>query len=69
MLPGSGSYPRWKGLGFGAEGASGVSRVIKKKETGSYQSWFLPRVGGFRVWDVMVFYVSTVSTIIVNMFR
>ena len=30
VLPGSGSYPRWKGLGLGAEGASGVGRVTKK---------------------------------------
>ena len=37
MLPGPGSYPRWKGLGFGTGGASG--------------SRFLPKVEGFRVWD------------------
>ena len=37
MLPGSGSYPGWKGLEFGMEGASG--------------SHFLSRVEGFRVWD------------------
>ena len=38
MLPGSGSYPEWKGLGFGTEGASGFR--------------FLPPVQGFRVWNL-----------------
>ena len=37
VLLGPGSYPGWKGLGFGTEGASG--------------SRFLPKLEGFRVWD------------------
>ena len=37
VLPGPGSYPGRKGLGFRTEGASG--------------SRFLPREEGFRVWD------------------
>ena len=49
VLTSPSSYPGWKGLGFGTEGASG--------------SQFLPKLEGVRDWDGMCFRVPVLTPV------